>query len=96
MGVDRQTLTMTRNINLPLRRSKRLAIFAPDLTVGGAERSILKLAGGLIDRGYPVDLVLSNAQGPLLDEVPDSLRVVDFKGKARNHQPSGLDKLPET
>jgi glycosyltransferase involved in cell wall biosynthesis len=60
---------------------KRLAIFAPDMTVGGAERSILKLAGGLGDHGYPVDLVLSVAQGPLMAEVPDSVRVVDLKAR---------------
>jgi glycosyltransferase involved in cell wall biosynthesis len=60
---------------------KRVAIFAPDLVVGGAERSMLKLAGGLVERGYPVDLVLSAAQGPLLAEVPEGVRLVDLKAR---------------
>jgi glycosyltransferase involved in cell wall biosynthesis len=60
---------------------KRLAIYAPDMVVGGAERSVLKLAGGFIDRGYPVDLVLSVAQGPLLAEVPEGVRLVDLKAR---------------
>ena len=38
---------------------ERLAIFLPALYGGGAERTMLKLAGGLAARGYPVDLVLA-------------------------------------
>ncbi len=63
------------------RNGRRLAIFAPDLVVGGAERSILKLAGGFLERGYPVDLVLADAHGPLLAEAPESARLVDLKAR---------------
>jgi len=62
-----------------LGRDKRIAIFLPDLVVGGAERSMLKLAGGIAARGFAVDLVLSRAQGPLMAEVPASVRVVDLR-----------------
>ena len=58
--------------------SKRLAIFVPDMVVGGAERSMLKLAGGIAARGYTVDLVLARAEGPFLAEVPESARLVDL------------------
>ena len=61
--------------------SKKLAIFIPDLVVGGAERSMLKLAAGIAERGYAVDFVLSRAYGPFLAEVPESVRLVDLKGR---------------
>lgn len=62
-------------------QATRLAIFLPDLVVGGAQRSMLKLAGGIAARGYPIDLVLSCARGPFLAEVPESVRVVDLHAR---------------
>jgi glycosyltransferase involved in cell wall biosynthesis len=61
--------------------SKRLAVLLPDMVVGGAQRSMLKLAGGIAARGYPIDLVLSSARGPFLAEVPESVRVVDLHAR---------------
>ena len=58
---------------------KRLAIFLPGLYDGGAERTLLNLAEGIASRGYPVDLVLSRAEGPYMAEIPDSVRVIDLK-----------------
>lgn len=60
---------------------KRLSIFVPDMVVGGAERSMLKLAAGIAARGYAVDLVLSRAEGPFLAEIPQSVRLVDLKSR---------------
>jgi glycosyltransferase involved in cell wall biosynthesis len=45
---------------------------------GGAERGALKLAEGLADRGFAVDLVLARAEGPRLAEIPPSVRLVDL------------------
>ncbi len=59
---------------------KKLAIFLPDLSGGGAERTMLNLAQGIARRGYDVDLVLSQADGAYLDDVPDSVRLVDLGG----------------
>lgn len=58
--------------------SVRLAIFVPDLAAGGAQRSMIKLAGGLAERDYQVDLVLAHASGPFLAETPDTVRLVDL------------------
>jgi glycosyltransferase involved in cell wall biosynthesis len=61
---------------------KRLAIFLPSLAGGGAEKSMLKLAAGLAQRGYPVDLVFARAEGPYqshLVSLPELVRVVDLK-----------------
>lgn len=46
---------------------------------GGAERAMLNLAGGIAERGYDVDLVVAQAEGPYLAEVPDSVQLVDIK-----------------
>lgn len=49
------------------------------MTVGGAERVALDLAGGLSDQGYDVDLVLVEATGDLLKEVPQEVTVVNLE-----------------
>lgn len=58
---------------------QRLAIFIPSLNGGGAQRLILKLADGFVRRGYCVDLVLAQATGPYLPEVPNTVRIVNLK-----------------
>jgi glycosyltransferase involved in cell wall biosynthesis len=58
---------------------ERLAFFLPGLYDGGAERIMLNLAKGVASRGYSVDLVLARAEGPFLNQVPDSVRLVDLK-----------------
>jgi glycosyltransferase involved in cell wall biosynthesis len=58
---------------------QRLAILLPDLTLGGAERSMIKLAKGIVGTGIPVDLVLCRAEGEFLTEVPLEVEVVDLK-----------------
>lgn len=57
----------------------KLAIFLPSLSGGGAERSMLNLAHGVAERGYPVDLVLAQAKGPYLSGVHKDVRIVDLK-----------------
>lgn len=59
----------------------RVAIFTANMDGGGAERAMLKLAGGIADQGYDVDLVLSRAEGHYLREVPDSVRIVDLHAR---------------
>lgn len=61
---------------------ERIALFMPGLAGGGAERIMLTLAEGLADRGYDVDLVVTNAKGPLADAIPESVRLVNL-GAAR-------------
>jgi len=58
---------------------KKLAIFIPTLYGGGAERVMLRVAEGILARGYSVDLVLAQVDGPYLAEVPKSARLVDLK-----------------
>ncbi|MDL0137059.1 glycosyltransferase [Halobacterium salinarum] len=48
------------------------------MTVGGAERVARNLCKGLVDCGYEVDLVLVEATGKLLDDLPDAVSIVDL------------------
>jgi len=57
---------------------RRLSIFTANMDGGGAERAMLKLAGGIAARGFEVDLVLSRAEGHYLAEVPPEVRIVDL------------------
>ena len=59
--------------------NKHLAIYLPSLRGGGAERMMVNLAQGFVERGYAVDLVLAQAEGPYLELVPETVRVVDLK-----------------
>jgi glycosyltransferase involved in cell wall biosynthesis len=56
----------------------RVAIFTANMDGGGAERAMAKLAAGIADRGFDVDLVLSDASGHYLEEVPPEVRIVNL------------------
>ncbi len=58
-----------------------MAIYLPTMNLGGAERVALKLLCGFDSRGIDVDLVLAAAAGPLLEEVPATVRVVDLQAR---------------
>lgn len=55
-----------------------LAIFLPSLAGGGAERMMLNLAGGMVDLGVAVDLVLADARGPYRHLIPKDATLVDL------------------
>ncbi len=55
-----------------------IGIFLSDLDGGGAERVMLNLAGGFVEQGLEVDLVLVKAEGSLLSEVHPKVRVVNL------------------
>jgi glycosyltransferase involved in cell wall biosynthesis len=57
----------------------RVAIFTANMDGGGAERAMAKLAAGIADRGFDVDLVLSDATGHYLVEVPPEVRIVNLR-----------------
>ena len=58
---------------------KKITIFLPALWGGGAERVFLNLAIGFAKKGYSVDLLLAQAEGSYMREVPGlpkSIRLV--------------------
>ena len=60
---------------------RKIAILMASLSGGGAERSMIKLAGGLAARGLGVDLVVSRAVGPLIEEVPSTVNLVELDSR---------------
>jgi glycosyltransferase involved in cell wall biosynthesis len=63
------------------RMAPKLAILLYAVFGGGAEQTMLKLAGGIAARGYDVDLVLAQVEGELLNKIPESVRVVNLNSK---------------
>ena len=61
--------------------ARRVALFVASLRGGGAERIIVNLAKGFAAQGLEVDLLLAQVEGPYLNEIPETVRVVDLKAK---------------
>ena len=57
---------------------KRFALFLPAMYGGGAERIMLNLAHGIALKGFKVDLVVGISDGPLLEQVPDCINLVEL------------------
>ena len=71
-----------------------IAIVLRSLPWGGAERTVLTVAGGLIARGHRVDLVLLESEVAMVGEVPAAARLFILQGH-RNHVPLELTVVPE-
>ena len=59
-----------------ITQANRIALLLPSLEGGGAERSMLNLAAGLVSRGRQVELILCKGKGSLMDQVPEGVSVV--------------------
>jgi len=55
-----------------------IAIYIPTLAGGGAELSMLRLAGELAERGHAVDLLLNRRRGAYAERVPANVNVVEL------------------
>lgn len=55
--------------------SRQVSFFIPTLDVGGAEKVNVKLANELSDRGYEIDVLVSQLGGDLIDELGDGVTV---------------------
>lgn len=60
-------------------RAERIAVLLPSLEGGGAERSMLNLVRGFLERGRAVDLVLCQAKGSLLGQEPGDANLVELE-----------------
>lgn len=59
-----------------------IALLLPELEAGGAQRVMLLLAREFAARGHRVDLVLLQAAGPLLNTIPEGVRLVDLAARS--------------
>ncbi len=57
-------------------KRKKIAIFISFSGQGGVERMVTNLAGGLVDAGFDVDLVLAKARGEHLAAIPPQVRII--------------------
>ncbi len=57
----------------------RIAFYLRLLYGGGAERVMVNLMHGFVQRGLKVDLVLNTVDGPYLAQVPSEVTIVDLK-----------------
>jgi glycosyltransferase involved in cell wall biosynthesis len=64
----------------PARPLRRVTLFVPDLTLGGAERVMVNLSRGFVRRGLSVDLLLVRREGIHLAEVPAEVRIITLGG----------------
>lgn len=62
----------------PAAQARRIALLLPSLEGGGAERSMLNLANGLLARGREVDIVLCKKKGAYVDQVPQGASVIEL------------------
>lgn len=62
---------------------RRLALLLTNLNGGGAERVVISLASGFVERGYAVDLLVCELRGELLDELPSGVNVVELSPVSR-------------
>lgn len=69
---------------------KRIAIFLPSLDGGGAERVMVNLARGFVERGLKVDLVMARAEGPYVAEVHKDVRMINLGAKRVIYSLPGL------
>ena len=60
----------------------RIALFFHDFGGGGAERVMVQLARGLIERGFSVDFVLAKAEGPLLSEAHPKAGIINLNTRS--------------
>lgn len=60
------------------KKPDKVSLFVPALGGGGAQRVMAILARGLSERNIPVDLVLANATGPYLDDIPPHVNIVNL------------------
>ena len=59
-------------------QQRPVALFMPSLHGGGAERVMLDIAAGLVERDIAVDLVLVRASGHYREIVPEQARLIDL------------------
>jgi glycosyltransferase involved in cell wall biosynthesis len=81
------------NVISPKTSKTRIGIFLPGLYGGGAERVMLNLVGGFDSHGYSTDLILVQAEGPYINEIPASVRMIELNKKHRSYHRS-LNALP--
>jgi glycosyltransferase involved in cell wall biosynthesis len=67
-----------------------IAFLLASLAAGGAERVALNLAEAFRSAGIRIDILVVNCSGPLLDQVPSNIRIVDLRSRRARGAVSAL------
>lgn len=59
----------------------RIAFYIPSLHIGGAERTVVRLANKLIEKGNEITIVVSNEQGNLISEIREEIHLVGLNAR---------------
>ena len=73
-------------------QSNKIALFLGALHGGGAQRVMIHIATGLVERGVKVDLVLANARGEYMYNLPDNINVINLNSGRVLYSIYGLAK----
>jgi glycosyltransferase involved in cell wall biosynthesis len=65
-------------MNPKTKRPERIALVVSFSGLGGVERMMVNLGTGLVEAGWPVDLLLVKAQGGHAGAIPSQVRVVEL------------------
>jgi len=60
---------------------ERIAIYVPNLKLGGAEKVCVSLANEFIEKGYIVDLLLTVKEGVYINQISKSVNIFELSGK---------------
>ncbi|MDJ0707803.1 MAG: glycosyltransferase [Leptolyngbyaceae cyanobacterium MO_188.B28] len=78
-----------------MTHKKRIAFLLKTLEVGGIERVVLNLLGALAKRqDIQLDLVVAQAKGGFLEQVPSNVRVIDLNTCIENRTRSLVKAVP--
>lgn len=58
---------------------KHIAFFLPTLHGGGAEKVVIALTNGFMERGISVDLILINSEGEYFNQIHPEVNIVDLQ-----------------
>ena len=58
---------------------KKAALLMQSAANGGVQRVMINLARGMVEQGATVDFLIADAQGEMLNQIPEACRIYDFK-----------------
>ncbi|MEM9886783.1 MAG: glycosyltransferase [Bacteroidota bacterium] len=74
-----------KNSKVSIGKNNYVVLFCNTLNGGGAERVMVTLANGFVQRGLKVDFLLCQKVGSLLEELNSSVRIIDLRtSRTRN------------
>jgi glycosyltransferase involved in cell wall biosynthesis len=62
-------------------KKKKIALFLPSLIGGGVKRVFVNLANCFSQKGFAVDMLLAQQEGPYLSNISKGINVVDLRSK---------------